>query len=67
MTNAWMDIFKSEIDQRMDEHDLERVCRYVRDGQMTAQYAAEDLKIEPSEFIAEMEKRGYKIPENQIR
>lgn len=70
MTNAWMDIFKSEIDQRIDEHDaqrdLDRGCRYVRDGQMTVEYAAGNLNITPAEFIAEMEKRGYKIPQKEM-
>lgn len=62
MSKAWMNIFKAEI----YEHDLERACQFVRDGGMTVKYAAEDLKLEPSEFIAEMEKRGYKIPENNM-
>ena len=66
MTNAWMDIFKSEIDQRIDEHDLERACQFVRDGQMTVEYAARNLNMTPAEFITEMEKRGNKFPEKDM-
>ena len=62
MTNAWMDIFKDEIDEKI----LESTCQDVKEGWMSVENAARKFNMTVSDFEAEMNKRGYPIPDRQI-
>ena len=71
MTYAWMDIFKPEIDEKInaavaEEHKrtvTNMLFEYVQDGDMPLNNAAKRAGVSPEIFSSEMEKRGYRVPE----
>ena len=71
MTYAWMDIFKPEIDEKInaavaEEHKrtvTNMLFEYVQDGDMPLNNAAKRAGVSPENFLSEMEKRGYRVPE----
>ena len=59
MGEKWMQIFKPEI----DEHTKNLLFIYVQDGQMRPEYAAGRLNTSVEEFLEEMKKNGFRVPE----
>ncbi len=66
MTNAWMDIFKDEIDEKIDASKKKDLFIYVQDGAMKIEYAAGRANQSVAEFAKEMEEKGYKVPKDAM-
>ncbi len=58
-----MDFFKPEIDKKIYESRQNDLYEYVQDGGMTLDFAAKKSNQSVEDFIADMEKHGYKVPQ----
>ena len=96
MSSAWMEVFKPEIDKKInaalteerkkadaalseaitkerekakaavaEEHQkaVNMLFEYVQDGDMALSRASKRAGVSPENFLSEMEKRGYRLPE----
>ena len=62
MSAKWMDIFKTEIDEREQQAKKSIMFSCVQDGALSPEYAAGRLNLPFTSFISEMEQAGYRIP-----
>ena len=66
MSAKWMDIFKTEIDEKIDEgkHQAVKNALFscVQAGELRPEFAASELRLPLTSFISEMEQAGYRIP-----
>ena len=65
--SAWMDFFKPEIDEKINEKVNESrqkdLFEYVQDGDMALEKAAARSNQSIEDFIVDMKRHGYKVPE----
>ena len=59
MAKTIFDIFKPEI----DELTRNNLFAYVQKGGMTVDFAAKEVGMSVTDFIASMQKAGYTVPE----
>ena len=66
MASTWMDIFKEEIDEKVntavDTTTRKNLFEYVSKGGMTVDFAAKKANQSVEDFVKDMEEHGYQLP-----
>ena len=62
MARTILDIFKPEIDEKIENDRLHMLYVYVQDGNMVLDMAAQYAGVSPVDFAAQMSEAGYSLP-----
>ena len=63
MASIFMEVFKPEIDEKIDSATRNNLFVYVQAGDMPLKRAAEYAGMSPADFTENMKKAGYKVPQ----
>ncbi len=63
MARTLMDLLKPEIDEEIRADRKTNLFTYAQKGGMTVDFAAKEVGMSVTDFIASMQKAGYTVPE----